>query len=463
MERYSFGIREQGKDESVEYFVRALRKLVASCKFGALTEERIRDQFVLNCFNDKIREELWLKAELLLEEVIAIAKPVEHIMKCVGELSKENKLKSTVENVSEVVCLVQHKPSTSEGKDSASESKTTVDFKGTCFRCGRMRHKAYANVYPAINVTCNRCGKISHYARCCKRKNNKEQKQEIKEIVFQVNEVKENEHPSELVNVENCRSKMKFDSCSQLALISKIEFDNNFADKVRLPEPDVKPTRVGGSPVKMFRYFFELLEYNGRFTDTKIYVADKGDNLLSWPHQGRLGVTLNPSADPPVQIHEVLDDGNKFLSMFKELFKDELGCLHDYKHPIRLQACGNPVVAKVRGIPISIQEGVQKEITKLVGKGIRESVEVTEWLAPIVVAKKPNNEIRLCADLRALNRKVILNRFPLPNTDEMVSTIGGAKYFTTLDLASANHQVALDKTSQELTAFITPIGQFKLQ
>ncbi|KAJ1103060.1 hypothetical protein NDU88_000488 [Pleurodeles waltl] len=34
MERYHFGLREQGKEESVEEYITALRKLASSCKFG---------------------------------------------------------------------------------------------------------------------------------------------------------------------------------------------------------------------------------------------------------------------------------------------------------------------------------------------------------------------------------------------------------------------------------------------
>ncbi|KAJ1118668.1 hypothetical protein NDU88_006856 [Pleurodeles waltl] len=81
MERYYFGKREQGKEESVEEYITSLSKLAASCKFGALVDERIRDQFVLKCSSDKIREELWLKDEPPLEEVILVAKRVEHMMR----------------------------------------------------------------------------------------------------------------------------------------------------------------------------------------------------------------------------------------------------------------------------------------------------------------------------------------------------------------------------------------------
>lgn len=54
-----------------------------------------------------------------------------------------------------------------------------------------------------------------------------------------------------------------------------------------------------------------------------------------------------------------------------------------------------------------------------------------------------------------------MDRFPLPNIEEMVSTLEGACYFSTLDLASAYHQVPLSESSQDLTVFITPMGAYK--
>lgn len=64
----------------------ALRKLASKCKFRGTIGERIRDQFVLRCNSDKLREELWMKDEPSLEEVLIVAKQVEHMMKCVGKL-----------------------------------------------------------------------------------------------------------------------------------------------------------------------------------------------------------------------------------------------------------------------------------------------------------------------------------------------------------------------------------------
>ncbi|KAJ1211493.1 hypothetical protein NDU88_006853 [Pleurodeles waltl] len=189
MERYYFGKREQGKDESVEEFITSLRKLAASCKFGTLVDERIRDQFVLKCSSDKIREELWLKDEPPLEEVIMVAKRVEHMLKCVLELSGNKVPSGEGVKVEEIVCEVKSKECGEKKK-----CEDVLKFKGECFRCGKSGHKANASNCPALNVVCNGCGSKGHFYKCCRnrKKTNynsnlmKEDNEISQEVVLQV-------------------------------------------------------------------------------------------------------------------------------------------------------------------------------------------------------------------------------------------------------------------------------------
>ena len=48
--------------------------------------------------------------------------------------------------------------------------------------------------------------------------------------------------------------------------------------------------------------------------------------------------------------------------------------------------------------------------------------------------------------------------FPLPQVADLVDTLAGHKYFSTLDMASGYWQVPVDKSSQEKTAFVIPRG-----
>ncbi|KAJ1162246.1 hypothetical protein NDU88_002714 [Pleurodeles waltl] len=113
---------------------------------------------------------------------------------------------------------------------------------------------------------------------------------------------------------------------------------------------------------------------------------------------------LHEVSELTVQKEELLPD---FVNEYKEVFSEKLGCLKKYTHSIRIKECSIPVAAKVRPVPISLKDDVEGEIKRLCEEGIIELVESSEWISPIVVARKLSGEIRLCIDLRNLNRCVV--------------------------------------------------------
>ena len=62
---------------------------------------------------------------------------------------------------------------------------------------------------------------------------------------------------------------------------------------------------------------------------------------------------------------------------------------------------------------------------------------------------------------RQLNKKLIPDKFPLPRIDDVLDSLGKAKYFSTLDLYSGFWQVPLDESSKNLTSFSTVEGSFR--
>ena len=98
-------------------------------------------------------------------------------------------------------------------------------------------------------------------------------------------------------------------------------------------------------------------------------------------------------------------------------------------------------------------------------KGLLEKGVVVEshspYAAPIVVVRKKNGDVRLCVDYRRLNAKTVKDAYPLPRIQETFDALVGAKFFSTLDLASGYHQIAMDPRDQHKTAFVTPFGHYE--
>ena len=63
--------------------------------------------------------------------------------------------------------------------------------------------------------------------------------------------------------------------------------------------------------------------------------------------------------------------------------------------------------------------------------------------APILFAKKKDGGLRMCIDYRALNKNTITDSYPLPQIDEILTRLKGARYFSRLDLRDGYHQLPM--------------------
>lgn len=67
----------------------------------------------------------------------------------------------------------------------------------------------------------------------------------------------------------------------------------------------------------------------------------------------------------------------------------------------------------------------------------------------------------MCVDYRQLKRKTRKDAFPLPRIEESLDALTGARWFSTLDLASGYNQVPVTEADRPKTAFCTPFGLFE--
>ena len=124
-----------------------------------------------------------------------------------------------------------------------------------------------------------------------------------------------------------------------------------------------------------------------------------------------------------------------------------------------------PINAKTYRYPKVHNDEVNKQLKKLLDEGIIRHSQ-SPWCSPLwVVPKKSdingNPQWRMVIDFRKLNDITISDSYPIPNITDILDQLGGAKYFTTLDLKSGFHQIPLSKESIEKTAFSTPYGHFE--
>lgn len=89
-------------------------------------------------------------------------------------------------------------------------------------------------------------------------------------------------------------------------------------------------------------------------------------------------------------------------------------------------------------------------------------VDHAEWAAPVVIVRKSNGDIRICADYSTgLNQCLEAHQHPLPVPNDIFTKISNNKFFTHIDLSDAYYQIPLDEESKKLTTINTHRGLYQ--
>lgn len=124
--------------------------------------------------------------------------------------------------------------------------------------------------------------------------------------------------------------------------------------------------------------------------------------------------------------------------------------------------------------PISVRQYRYPEIHKAeVNKQVDEMLEkeiikpsyspynFPLWIVPKKLDASGKTKWRLVIDYRKLNDVTIGDKYPIPQIDEILDSLGHSKYFSTLDLASGFNQIKMHPDDSPKTAFSTPKGHFE--
>ena len=85
------------------------------------------------------------------------------------------------------------------------------------------------------------------------------------------------------------------------------------------------------------------------------------------------------------------------------------------------------------------------------------------WASPVVLVPKKDGNLRFCVDYRRVNAITKKDVYPLPRIDDILDTLGQARYFSTLDLASGYWQIEMDPATKDKSAFTTHAGLFEFE
>jgi len=139
----------------------------------------------------------------------------------------------------------------------------------------------------------------------------------------------------------------------------------------------------------------------------------------------------------------------------------DIGRTHLVRHQIDT---GNhpPIKQPLRRHPMAYWPIIDQHVEEMLANDIIEPT-ASPWASNVVIIRKQDGNVRFCVDYRRLNDVTRKDSYPLPRIEDCLSALGGACYFSTLDLRAGYWQTAMDEKDADKTAFVTRRGVFRFK
>ena len=159
------------------------------------------------------------------------------------------------------------------------------------------------------------------------------------------------------------------------------------------------------------------------------------------------------------QLHQVRTLCNKYETIFSR-HSNDFGFNNQIEHQIKLKPDAQPLRRTYGNMSFDKRKAMKKLVEGLAEADLIAPTP-SDWAAPSILVPKKDGSFRLVVDYRGLNKQIEKTCWPLPRISDVIDSLEGNMFFSSIDLTSGYFQMALKDESQNLTAFITPMGLYK--
>ncbi|XP_022777877.1 uncharacterized protein LOC111319348, partial [Stylophora pistillata] len=433
-QNHLFRSMEQEDGETVAQFVTRLRHVVKDCDYGDQADNQIRDQVLQRCKSHELRKKLLEKGEHLTLELL------------LSTAANHELVRSQLENTEgkKDVNFVRDKQE-DKGKESA---------KRACYRCGKVGNLEETLSVPPKEKLAISAEELTILVQTKTAKPPKPRREEktkgrkTKKSVRYVRSERNEDEYAFTVNSATSPEKidgtvggvvvaMLIDSVASTNVIDKNLWLKLKQDKIKCVsrKSDKKLYAYGSKqPLNVLGTFSAQARVEGKEAEAEFVVINgEGAALLGRETAIKLGVLKLGTQICTVTCSETV------MSDYKKIFEG-MGKLKDFQVKLYVNPDVPPVAQPVRRTPFSLQDKVKEKIEELIAMDIIELVEgPTQWVSPVVVVPKQNDEICLCVDMRRANEAIIREHYPKPTVDEVLQSLKQSTMFSKLDLKWGYH------------------------
>ncbi|XP_055543306.1 uncharacterized protein K02A2.6-like [Wyeomyia smithii] len=299
---------------------------------------------------------------------------------------------------------------------------------------------------------CRDCGKIGHregYCACFTAKNRQ------KSSTFNI---KKQQHSCKSVFVGN------LDSGSDITIISRENWKKVGCPATN-PADCVAKTASGGK-LNISDMFSATISIGGIVKTCKIYMCGTNLNLnvLGSDAMDKFGLWDVPLSSICSLVHssDFDDDVADLKARFPNVFSNTMGLCKKTQVHLTLKPDTQLVFKPKRPVAYSVEALVKEELRRLEGLGIITPITYADWAAPIVVVRRPNRSVRICADFSTgLNNALKPNSHPLQLSEDIFARMANCTIFGHIDLSDAYLQVEVDDESRKLLVINTHKGLYR--
>lgn len=219
----------------------------------------------------------------------------------------------------------------------------------------------------------------------------------------------------------------------------------------------IKNLLVSITPLSDYR----IIHGQSKFANVAIINKHESNNDARTSHLLQM---IKPNLPSYIQ-NSTLSALLNLLADYNEIFHvdgDNLTTNNFYEQTLHLTN-DKPIYIKNYRTPHGHKDEIDRQVRNLLEQNII-GPSLSPFNSPVLLVPKKSltgtKQWRLVVDFRQLNKRLVPDKFPLPRVDETLDELGRSKFFTTLDLQSGFHQIALDKKSRQFTAFSTGKGHF---